>query len=56
MGYQYEVFWDLNRLPQINGTPYAPPSLGQYQSQGIVLQGTSIGKRRPVPIHCLSDV
>ena len=40
MGYQYEVFWDLNRLPQFNSTPYSPPSLGQYWSQGIVLQGT----------------
>jgi hypothetical protein len=40
VGYQYEVFWDLNRLPQFNSTPYAPPSLGQYQSQGIVLQGS----------------
>ncbi len=39
VGYQYEVFWDLNRLPQSNGTPFVPPSLGQYQSQGIVLQG-----------------
>jgi hypothetical protein len=40
IGYQYEVFWDLDRLLQTNGTPYAPPSLGQYMSQGIVLQGT----------------
>jgi hypothetical protein len=40
IGYQYEVFWDLNRLPQTNGTPFSPPSLGQYWSQGIVLQGT----------------
>jgi hypothetical protein len=40
VGYQYEVFWDLDRLPQSNGTPFAPPSLGQYQSQGIVLQAT----------------
>jgi hypothetical protein len=40
IGYQYEVFWDLNRLPQTNGTPFSPPSLGQYMSQGIVLQGT----------------
>ena len=40
VGYQYEVFWDLNRVPQSNGTGFAPPSLGQYQSQGIILQGT----------------
>lgn len=40
VGYQYEVFWDLNRLPQFNATPYSPPSLGQYWSQGIVLQAT----------------
>jgi hypothetical protein len=40
VGYQGEVFWDLNRLPQSNGTPYAPPSLGQYMSQGIILQAT----------------
>ena len=40
VGYQYDVIWDLNRLPQSNGTPYAPPSLGQFWSQGIVLQAT----------------
>jgi hypothetical protein len=40
VGYQYEVFWDLDRLPQTNGTPFSPPSLGQYFSQGIVLQAT----------------
>jgi hypothetical protein len=40
VGYQYEVFWDLNRVPQSNGTAFVPPSLGQYWSQGIVLQGT----------------
>ena len=40
VGYQYEVFWDLNRLPQSNATSFSPPSLGQYQSQGIILQGT----------------
>jgi hypothetical protein len=40
LGYQYEVFWDLNRLPQANATPFSPPSLGQYQSQGLILQGT----------------
>ena len=40
VGYQYEVFWDLNRVPQSNNTPFVPPSLGQYWSQGIVLQGT----------------
>jgi hypothetical protein len=40
VGYQYEVFWDLNRLPQSNGTPNVPPSLGQFWDQGIVLQAT----------------
>jgi hypothetical protein len=40
IGYQYEVFWDLNRLAQSNGTPFSPPSLGQYWSQGVVLQAT----------------
>jgi hypothetical protein len=40
IGYQYEVFWALNRVPQSNGTPFIPPSLGQYWSQGIVLQAT----------------
>lgn len=40
VGYQYEYFWDLNRTPQSNGTPFVPPALGQYQSQGIILQGT----------------
>ncbi len=40
MGYQYEVFWALNRVPQSNNTPFVPPSLGQYWSQGIVLQAT----------------
>jgi hypothetical protein len=40
IGYQYEVFWDLDRIPQSNGTGFSPPSLGQYWSQGIVLQGT----------------
>ena len=39
-GYQYEVFWALNRVPQGNGTPVVPPSLGQYWSQGVVLQAT----------------
>ncbi len=39
-GYQYEVIWDLNRVPQSNNTPVVPPSLGQYWSQGIVLQAT----------------
>jgi hypothetical protein len=40
IGYQYEVFWDLSRLPQSNGTPFSPGSMGQYWSQGIVLQAT----------------
>ena len=40
VGYQYEVFWDLNRVPQSNGTPNVPGSLGQYWSQGVVLQAT----------------
>ncbi len=38
IGYQYEVFWDLNRVSQNNGGPFAPPSLGQFWDQGIVLQ------------------
>ena len=40
VGYQYEVFFDLNRLQQSNGTPYSPPSTGQYWSNGVVLQAT----------------
>ena len=40
IGYQYEVFWALNRVPQSNGSANVPPSLGQYWSQGVVLQAT----------------
>jgi hypothetical protein len=40
VGYQYDVIWNLNRLPQSNGTPFSPPSLGQFWDQGIVLQAT----------------
>ena len=40
VGYQYDVIWDLSRSPQsnTNGIPFAPPSLGQFWDQGIVLQ------------------
>jgi hypothetical protein len=40
LGYQYEYFWDLNRVPQSTGSPAVPPSLGQFWDQGIVLQAT----------------
>jgi hypothetical protein len=40
IGYQYEVFWALNRVPQNNGTPVVPGSTGQFWDQGIVLQAT----------------
>jgi hypothetical protein len=40
LGYQYEVFWDLDRVSQGNGSPFVVPSLGQFWDQGIVLQAT----------------
>jgi hypothetical protein len=40
LGYQYEVFWDLDRVPQSTGSAAVPPSLGQLWDQGIVLQAT----------------
>jgi hypothetical protein len=40
VGYQYEVMWDLNRVPQSNGTANVPGSMGQFWDQGIVLQAT----------------
>jgi hypothetical protein len=40
VGYQYEVFWDLDRVSQGNGNGFAAPSLGQFWDQGIVLQAT----------------
>jgi hypothetical protein len=40
VGYQYEVFWDLVRVAQGNGSPFVLPSLGQFWDQGIVLQAT----------------
>jgi hypothetical protein len=40
VGYQYDVIWNLDRSPQTNGTPFSPPSLGQFWDQGIVLQAT----------------
>ena len=38
VGYQYEVFWDLDRVSQGNGNGFAVPSLGQFWDQGFVLQ------------------
>jgi hypothetical protein len=40
LGYQYEYFWALTRVPQSNGGASVPPSLGQLSDQGIVLQAT----------------
>jgi hypothetical protein len=40
LGYQYEVFWDLDRLQQTNQTGLSPASYGQYWSNGIVMQAT----------------
>jgi Legionella pneumophila major outer membrane protein precursor len=40
LGYQYEVIFDLDRVPNISPTPFAAPSLGQFWDQGIVLQAT----------------
>lgn len=40
LGYQYEVIYDLDRVPNISPTIYAAPSLGQFWDQGIVLQMT----------------
>jgi hypothetical protein len=40
VGYQYMSIWNLNILPQSNGTGFSPPSTGQMWSQGVVLQAT----------------
>jgi hypothetical protein len=40
IGYQYEVFWDLDRVAQGNGSGFSLPSMGQLWDQGIVLQAT----------------
>jgi hypothetical protein len=37
LGYQYERFWALDRLPPVGNNP---PSVGQLWDQGIVLQTT----------------
>jgi hypothetical protein len=37
LGYQYERFWSLDRLPPVGNNP---PSVGQVWFQGIVLQAT----------------
>jgi hypothetical protein len=37
LGYQYEYFWALDRLPPTGNNP---PSLGQLWDQGVVLQAT----------------
>jgi hypothetical protein len=37
LGYQYERFWALDRLPPVGNNP---PSVGQLWDQGIVLQAT----------------
>jgi hypothetical protein len=40
IGYQYMSIWNLNILPQSNGTGFSPGSTGQFWSQGVVLQAT----------------
>jgi hypothetical protein len=40
VGYQYEVFWDLVRVSQSNGSGFNLPSLGTFWDQGVVLQAT----------------
>ena len=37
LGYQYEHFWALDRLPPTGNNP---PSVGQVWDQGIILQAT----------------
>jgi hypothetical protein len=37
LGYQYEHFWALNRLPPVGNNP---PSKGEIWDQGVVLQAT----------------
>jgi hypothetical protein len=39
-GYQYEVIWDLDRVPNNSPFPFNYPSLGQFFDQGLVLQAT----------------
>jgi hypothetical protein len=41
VGYQYEVIWDLDRVPNDSATVSGnSPSLGQFWDQGIVFQAT----------------
>ncbi len=54
VGYQYEVFWDLNRLPQFNSTPYAPPRSASIRVKESYCKRLSIGKRPDPPTEVSS--
>jgi hypothetical protein len=40
VGYQYEIFWDLDRVNNVLTTPFNNPSKGTLWDQGIVFQAT----------------
>jgi hypothetical protein len=40
LGYQYEVFWDLDRVNNVLTTPFNNPSKGTLWDQGLVLQAS----------------